>query len=41
MNKLIIIKASIVVIAICGLFLVIENGTSQRIKTLESISLRV
>jgi hypothetical protein len=41
MSKQIIIKASIVVIAICGLFLVIENGTSQRIKTLESISLRV
>jgi hypothetical protein len=41
MNKQIIIKASIVAIAICGLFLVIEIGTSQRIKTLESISLRV
>jgi hypothetical protein len=41
MSKQIIIKASIVVIAICGLFLVIENGTSQRIKTLESIILRV
>jgi hypothetical protein len=41
MNKLIIVKVSVVVIAICGLFLVIDNGTSQRIKTIELISSRV
>lgn len=39
-TRVVILKILLLAIAIIGLILVIDNGTSQRIKTIETITLK-